>query len=185
MTVNDLKSNIAGLEGGDLSTFRLKIEGNIIPLAQGTEPLATLPGYPSWRSIETDLISTRPYEIRVDAGELGCALQTVIYSDSFGSLKSRALSKLQAGGNQPYVNNIDEKTLEYYYMGTRSDTELLVDAGVDAGSTLLLRPRMGPPCKHLSGPYCYLVTDTFPPSISASVARHSLGAFCSGVLTSE
>jgi hypothetical protein len=205
MTINDLKLAIAAELGGDgkdnVFAIRLKIDGSIVPLAQGTKPLAVLPGYPSWKYIMFDLISTRPYKIRIDAGKLGCALLTVMYSDSFGVLKPLALSKLRAGGNQLYDGNIDEETLEFCYGDTRSDSELLVDAGVEAGSTLLLRRRIESPAlplKHPSGSlaqiarykeegkggispslYRYLGTDPFP-SRPPSAENKSNDQACGG-----
>jgi tetratricopeptide (TPR) repeat protein len=138
MTINELKASIASTEGEVSSSYRLLLDGKVVPLAQGQQALTTVQGYHAHIAVEAELISTRPYQIFVQTPETRLPVD-VIYSDSFGQVRSLALAKCQTGGIRLCYEDLDEETLQFEFLGApRPDSELLVDAHADSDSILYL-----------------------------------------------
>ena len=138
MTVNELKASIAGTEGEASSSYRLLLDGKVVPLAQGQQVLTTVQGYHAHVAVEAELIFTRPYKIFVQTPETRLPID-VIYSDSFGQVKSLALAKCRTESIRLCYEDLDEETLQFEFLGApRPDLELLVDARADPGSILYL-----------------------------------------------
>jgi tetratricopeptide (TPR) repeat protein len=138
MTVNGLKASIARTEGKVSSSYRLLLDGKVVPLAQGQQALTTVQGYHAHVAVEAELISARAYQIFVQTPETRLPVD-VIYSDSFGQVRSLALAKCRTKGIRLRYEDLDEETLQFEFLDApRLASELLVDARADPGSILYL-----------------------------------------------